>query len=271
MNSNTNCPKKIDNQSVSKTPEYGIIKAVSKGTLFETPSAGMKYVRLAFILIYLCCFQLAIYAQPPQSQEAVNFLKEFVIEHNKNAERRGGIGVEFTGKFKELPAELAKDLSSSFPDHQFIVAKMNKFHMGIYPETLLLITDAQTGIVTSYAWDLPFDGVSDSFRKFLNFYNAKSKIDAIKKVKALSDVLIFVGEGRVGNVEIKRNACFSCWVQKDLVVSELFYSYQPGDIPFRILEVQINDKLKFGDIKLINPFDGKEGSKASLSSFNKLN
>lgn len=234
----------------------------------------MKFLRLLFIILSFSGLNTTVFAQhtDPEinTQNAVNFLKTFVIEHNKNAERGRGISVEFTGGFIELPTELKSDLSVNFPNNQFIIAKMTKFNTSPYPETLLLVADTKSGNIISYAWDLAFDGVSDSFRNTLNFYNAKSENDALGKVKVLSNLLTFLGEGKIGKATIKRNHFFFCWIEKDVISSELFYPYQPDGKPFRVLQVSLNNKLKFGEIKLINPFAGKEGSKASLSTFNKF-
>jgi hypothetical protein len=211
---------------------------------------NMKQIILGLLFLLLTIPVLSQSTQLNTERDQIKtFLTNFTIEHNKR-EQSNGIAVEFTGEFQPLPSELEKSLLEAFPSHKFVAAKMLKFHNNWRPETLIVVANKDSGKVTSYAWDLAFSGVSGSFRNILSFYRAKSKEDALLKVQVLSKLLVFVGEGKVGKVESKNG----------MISSELYYSYSEGDEPFRVLQVKLDKKFRFGRIALINPKSGKDDS-----------
>lgn len=178
------------------------------------------------------------------------FLNEFVSDHNKQALEKGGIGVQFTGNFESLPVDLENSLSENFPNHKFAIANMLYFHYTGYSVKLILVSEIISHKVTAYAWNLPFSGVSDSFRKILSNYQASSEKDALAKVKVLSRLLVYTGNGNVGEIKYENGK----------ISSELFYEYSGKKEPFRILKVDLDKDFQFGKIELINPVDNKEGS-----------
>lgn len=211
----------------------------------------MKQIILGLLFLLLAVPSLSQSNQIDTEQDKIKmFMTTFTVENNKRAERIGSIAVEFTGEFESLPVELEKSLLDAFPNHKFVLAKMLKFHNNWHPENLIIVTDKGSNEVTSYAWDLAFSGVSDSFRNILSLYQAKSKEDALSKVQVLSELLVFAGGGKVGKVESK----------KGIISSELYFSYSEGDKPFRILKVKSDKHFRFGRIAFINPVGGKEGS-----------
>jgi hypothetical protein len=180
----------------------------------------------------------------PHQDGISDYLKRFATEYNRG-QRSGGIPVNFTGDFTELPDNLNTALLRAFPNHRFVVANMLYFHYTWYPGLhLILVTDKATGNVTSYAWDLWFNGVSDSFRDLLSLYPSKTDGDALSKVKVLSELLVFPTNGCIGKLENK-NGLISC---------EL---YIRSDEPWRVLRVRRDGQIHFGRTALINPKNGK--------------
>lgn len=209
-------------------------------------------LRLAFAaLISLCILSVTNASQANANHTRIDsFLKTFVPEHNKH-EKHGGIPVQFTGEYTTIPDELQQSLLATFPKHRFVVANMLYFHYTWYPGVhLFIVTDKDTGDVVSYAWDLWFSGVSDSFRGLLAQYRASSKQEALSKVQSLSELLVFPTKGRVGKLENKSGAIYS----------EL---YIRSDSPWRILRVKLDRRLRFGQMALINPQTGKDASRLS--------
>jgi hypothetical protein len=182
-------------------------------------------------------------------EKVIKFLSNFTAQHNKHAAQSGGLAVEFTGDFELLPNGLEQSLLASFPNHRFVIAKMLKFHNNWAPVVLLIVTDNNSGEPVAFAWDLTFDNASDSFRGILSSYQAMSKKDALSKVRALSELLVLSGHGRVGEVKSKSGS----------ISSELYF-YTEEHKPWRVLRVSLDKQLRFGRITLINPKSGEDDS-----------
>ena len=208
-------------------------------------NTSLKFLALTLLTLFL---HVSVLSQSVEKQDKLRVSLDKIVEQFNERQKNSGVPVEFTGKFATLPNELENSLSLAFPNHKFVIAKLNFFHWSWQPGVhLFLVTDKDTGDVVSFAWDLWFSGVSDSFKEFLSQYSASSSKDALSKVETLSNLLVFPTNGRVGKVKKK----------KGFLTSEL---YVRSDDPWRVLKVRVDKKFRFERIAFVNPKDGKEDS-----------
>ena len=164
----------------------------------------------------------------------------------------------FAGEVIPIPEVLRKSLELTYYLHRFTIVRMKR-SLGIsymYSE-LILVTDAKSGEVVSYLWELGLGGAPASFKQLLTHYPEDYDWRGVVfRIKVLSDLLVYpdrdyerlVGS-RVGSIRYNgKEKMFSV---------ELIRSY----VPYYLLQVkveEVGERYKFGRILFIDPESGKE-------------
>ena len=172
-----------------------------------------------------------------ESQKVENYLNSYLKSFNNRPSSLRNRFVEFL----EINEALKTQLQTHFPNHHFYVAKTLYSHWitDDGKANILVVTDSKTGEVVGCRWAIWFSDGSESFNHILENYTASSREDAIEKVSVLSTLLVSLNNWEIGNVKFKGKA----------IVAELGGAQDP----WRLLEVKVNEKNKFGSMSFINP------------------
>ncbi len=170
-----------------------------------------------------------------------NRIVEFL---NTSEELRKSFSCRFTGQLHPIPDELQSELRQSLPMCKFYIARMKVL---IDPPSdtfdVKLITDAVTGTVLGYVWDVYWIlQPSASFESILKGRQAKTRDEAVNTVRSLAKLIAYSSKSKVGAVKGQRGR-----MKVELLA---------GNKVFGILEVRINSQLKFDRVAITGP-DGK--------------
>lgn len=207
----------------------------------------MRIVIRVFLLVLLSAIALvaqtsSVTSNTQQDEAQRKKLVEYLESQELKIQK--SFTCSFTGEFLSIPEDLQGQLAQAFPEYRFHIAKMVVF-IDLPPKKydLILITNTATeeveGFVWGNYWTLP---PSVSFEGILKGHQAKSKEEAISKIKTLVMLLVHTSNDTVGNAKIHRGK-----VKVELI---------RGDGVFRILEVKIDKRLRFGRLAVTGP-DGK--------------
>ena len=164
----------------------------------------------------------------------------------------------FTGEVVPIPESLKQSLGHSFYLHRFTIVRMKRsLGISFMQSELIIVTDAKSGEVVSYLWELGLPGTPESFKQLLTHYPEENDWRWVSvRVKALSDLLVYPDRdyergigSRVGSLRYnRRGGVFS---------AELIRSYAP----YRLLKLQIEEvggRYRFGRLSLVDAETGKE-------------
>lgn len=197
---------------------------------------------LAIVLIVNTTFLSA-------QEKQVEALEKLTAFLNSSSELRNysknGYTSTFVNEFRGIPEEFQTELNSAFPELRFYIAKMKVLIDPPYSSyDLILITNSITGEVEGFIWaDYWVIRPSESFGRILKGHQAKSKDDAIVKLKIFARLVSFANGGRIGEAKIRNGR-----VKVELI---------RGEGVFGILEVKINKNLKFDRLTITEP-NGKK-------------
>lgn len=168
-----------------------------------------------------------------QHAKVVSFL-------NTDPELRKYYDFRFTGTFPSIPEELQKELTQSFPQYKFLLARMEStLHVTAVPLDLVIITNAETGSVVGYVWDFSWALASVSFERLLIGQQAESKNEALNRINALAKLIVYTDQGCVRNLTVRNQS----------ITVELMRNGSTE--PFRILRVEVDNHFKFGRMTLV--------------------
>ncbi len=175
--------------------------------------------------------------QNPKEDKIVRFVKDLIVKLNN----KKSLTYSFTGEFRTLPEDLEKSLTTNFPKHRVKVAALEYFHYSSMPTSIIVVTDAESGEVLSYCGDIFVFGCDESepFYDLLSAYEARSKKDALEKVRVLSKLIVYP-DWRVRRVYMKGKTIYS---EFDTGLKD----------PWRILKVSLDKQKRFSRFVIVNP------------------
>lgn len=159
---------------------------------------------------------------------------------------RYGYTSSFTGELRPVPEDLQIELNRELPEFKFHIANMTVLIDP--PQTtydLILITDADTGEVKSFLWGAYWMiRPARSFSQLLMGQHAKSKEEALNKVKSLAKLIGYTAKA----IEVGKARAVAGKLQVQLLKDREVVS---------IVEVKIDEHLNLGRLS-IKRADGKE-------------
>lgn len=177
-----------------------------------------------------------------KQDKSLNKIIEFLNSSEELANYSDSRSVEFTGEFRSLPDEIQSELNQNFPEFNFYIAKV--IVLIDWPPAkynLILIANAVSGEVKGFVWaNYWMLSPSKSFQSLLEGLPAKSKDDAIAKMKTFAKLLVFANDDKkgdaIGNVKNKNRK-----IKVELI---------RGEGVLGIVEVEIDKCLRFGRLRI---------------------
>jgi hypothetical protein len=208
---------------------------------------------LAILIIMACCPDSPAGQAKMDGQQGSQAVR--ILEFLRPGGEMRKYKATFAGRFIPIPEDLTQDLSSFFPAHRFYIAVMKRSLDISYMESeLILVTDAESGEVVSYMWEMGIADPPQSFKQLLSKYPAQWYEEALIRVKTLAELILYPNRkqqrvlsigGRVGSISDDGTGTIS---------AQLIRKYNP----YWILKVRLDEQHRFGPISFIDAETGKE-------------
>jgi hypothetical protein len=165
-----------------------------------------------------------------------------------NPELHSSFSSSFTGEFRSIPSDLRSKLKKAFPQYAFVMAKMIvTMDFPSKEQNLILVIDSLSGDVVGHVWGLYWSiRPSSSFQRLFDGIEATSGADVVEKMATLANLMVYAVDSRYASDDRVGKVAF----EKGKVQAELLR----GGGVFRVLQVQVNKKLRLGplDVRLPN-------------------
>ena len=138
-------------------------------------------------------------------EKVATYLTRYLAEFNN---REHSLHNQFYGELIPIQDALKAKLTETFSKHDFVIARTMYTHWvpNDGSANILLIVDKEKGEVVAHQWAMWFSGASETFYQVLDRYPAKSKEDALNKIKVFSELIVFsTPNGNVGTSKLSKN------------------------------------------------------------------
>lgn len=206
----------------------------------------------------LCVGQDKVSAQPAK-------LPDKILAFLKPEGEMSKYKAKFTGEVIPIPEHLKETLKWLYLHHFTIVRMKRSLGISYQSLELIIVTDAKSGEVVSYLWQLGAADVPESFKQLLKRYpketgsiGTENLREMFVIVKALGDLLVYperpndrgIG-GRVGSLFAEQKG------KQIKITAELIRGYIPyRHLVLEIEETELKDReleFTYGSLSIIDP------------------